>query len=462
MKMRNRSWLPVFVWLLTAFLFFPNPAFGLSLDEEEKLGREFVRDIRRHYEFVEDEYAKNFIEELGAYLAGAVETKPFPLRFYIIPQNDMNAFAGPGGHMFFFTGLIDPMDDVDELAAVACHEMGHIMARHLSERIELSKKLNIATMAGVLAGILIGGDAAQAIMTGSMAAAVQTQLSFSRADERQADQLGFSYMKESGFDSSAMVKVLNRFQAKEVYGTDRIPAYLRTHPTGPERMSNIDSLLKSDVSLSSKKEVEEFRNRFPVFKTILLAGYGDPVSAKRRFENAIKRDPDDPLAHFGLGLLSKDDADYEAAGDHLNRALDLAPDLVVARNHLAEVYQLQGRHKDALQALESAIETNRSNRKTLFIKAVSLQNLERYDQAIRLFERLSATEPVFDEVFYNLGICYGRQNRLALAHYNFGIFFRRIYKPAKARFHFEKAEELGKHDMDLVRKIREAAKGLSD
>ena len=69
-------------------------------------------------------------------------------------------------------------------------------------------------------------------------------------------------------------------------------------------------------------------------------------------------------------------------------------------------------------------------------------------------------EPVRNDVYYNLGLCYGRQDRLVLAHYNFGIFFKRSHEPRKALFHFQKAEELGRHDMDMLQKIRKASEGL--
>ena len=210
-------------------------ASALSLEEEEKLGREFIADIQKHYVLVEDEYACDYLNELGDYLSHSMKTRPFPLHFYLIQGNELNAFAGPGGHIFFFTGLIEAMEDVDELAAVMAHEMGHISARHLSLRIEQHKKLNVATLAGALAGVLLGGKAAQAIIMGTVGAAVQTQLAFSRADEREADQLGFATMRESGFDPAAMITVLKRMQGAQVYGTDEVP-HLPSNPSHGSRV----------------------------------------------------------------------------------------------------------------------------------------------------------------------------------------------------------------------------------
>ncbi len=438
----------------------PPQASGLSLEEEEKLGREFLIDVKKQFSLVEDDFAVDYLNRLGRHLAEAVQTKPFPFKFYLIQKNDLNAFAGPGAHIFFFTGLVEAMETVDELAAVASHEIAHITARHLSKRIEQNKKISMATMAGILAGVLIGGEAMGAITTGAMAAGVQAQLAFSRSDERQADQLGFKYMRASGFDPSAMLQVLKRMQSAQVYGTDQVPAYLRTHPTGPVRMANMDSLLEGGGPVQATRMSESLRRQYPAVRTLLAARYGDPEAAERRFKRQLEADPDAALAHFGLGLLKKEEAEYETAERHLKQAVEGRPDLVPARIHLGEAYQLAGRYEEALPVLKAVLDSDPDNRSALFLTAVSYQNLENYSRAATIYERLLNMEPVQEEIYYNLGLCYGRMDRLAPAHYHFGVFFQRTGKPGKAGFHFEKAEELGRHDMELLHKIQKAKEDL--
>ncbi|HYQ61575.1 MAG TPA: M48 family metalloprotease, partial [Desulfatiglandales bacterium] len=87
------------------------PAFALSTEEERAAGEEFLASVRRQLELIQDDYANDYINNLGQYITRALETKPFPFQFYIVKDNTLNAFAGPGGHIFFFTGLIDMMDD---------------------------------------------------------------------------------------------------------------------------------------------------------------------------------------------------------------------------------------------------------------------------------------------------------------------------------------------------------------
>ena len=245
--------------------FFVPEALALSIEEEKTMGQEFLAQIKNYFEMLDDDNANQFINDLGHYLTMPLETKNFPYNFYIIKDNTLNAFASPGGHIFIYSGLIDTLDSIDELASVICHEIGHVSARHISDRIEQNKLISIATIAGILAGVLIGGKAAGALATSSVAAGLQAQLHFSREDEYQADQLGFKYMKSAGLDPKGMITVLKKIERGDWFGTNKRPAYLLTHPAGPERMANLDSMLSNYVVEYTNKEADRFRALFPFF-----------------------------------------------------------------------------------------------------------------------------------------------------------------------------------------------------
>lgn len=431
-------------------------AFALSTQEERELGQKFMLQVRQSFEFVDDDFAHDYLNDLGQYLIAPLEARPFPFRFYIIKDSNLNAFAGPGGQIFIFSGLIVAMDQVDELAAVVCHEIGHVSARHLARRIEQSKKIGIATLAGMLAAVLIGGKAAGAIATGSMAAGAQVQLHYSRNDERQADHLGFQYMDEAGFDPSGLISTLKTIQKSQWFGTDKVPSYLLTHPTGTERMSNLDIMLSEYTVKSENREVAKYRARFLFFKTILRAKSVESNEAERLFNKELEKDPDSPLAHFGLGMVLKERAEYDRAIEHLQKALKGQPEPLPVLRNLGETYQLKGQDNKAIAVLEKSLEIDDKDRSALFLLAFSYQNLEKYGEAIRLYERLTLMKPVRNEVYYNLGVSYGRENRLALAHYNFGIYFKRLGRTEKAKFHFEKASALSKNDPALKSRIHKA------
>ncbi len=453
----------VFLTTLSLFLgsifFIPSGALALSIEEETALGRKFLAEVRKHNEILDNDYANDFINDLGQYLTGDLKTKPFPFHFYIIKDSSLNAFSAPGGLLFFYSGLIDIMDNCDMLAGVMAHEIGHSAARHLSHRIEQNKKIGLATLAGILAGVFIGGGAAaNALITGSLAAGIQAQLHFSREDERQADQLGFKYSTESGFSPQGLIGALKKIEQESWMDPGKTPPYLLTHPTSPERMANIDSMAKHYSAKPGKKEADRFRALFPFFKTVVMAVSMDPGDAERRFLEELKKAPDSPTAHLGLGLVYGAQSEFDEALSHLQKALEKRPDSVLILRTLGKTYQLMGKEREAIGLLHKALALEKEDTTSLFLLALSYENLEDYQQAITLLNRLASLDPGRNEIYYHLGISYGRQNRLALAHYNFGRYFKTLGELQKARFHFQKAMELAQANPELLNKIRKTMK----
>jgi predicted Zn-dependent protease len=283
-------------------------------------------------------------------------------------------------------------------------------------------------------------------------------LSYSREDEREADRVGFQYTSDSGFDPSAMISALTRIQQGQYYDINKIPAYLLTHPLGPERMSNIESMLASFPSNPTKKNnTEPFRADYSFFKTILKAKYSDALMAETAFNEELQKDPDSSLAHLGIALILKNRTEYTGAIDHFQKALQGVPDPLPVLRYMVETYQLMGKNEEAIKLIEDTIRPkNRNDKPSLFLLATAYQNLEEYSKAAEIYERLAFMEPAKDQVFYELGMTYGRQDKLVLAHYNFGIYFKRINKMGESMFHFQKAMELAGNDIALQDKIKKA------
>ncbi|PKN64447.1 MAG: hypothetical protein CVU57_14520 [Deltaproteobacteria bacterium HGW-Deltaproteobacteria-15] len=433
---------------------------AISVQDETVMGQKFVESIRKEFDLLDDDFASDYLNDLGQYLIQAAETRPFPFQFYLIQDNNLNAFAGPGGHVFMFSGLVSAMDTVDELAAVLCHEAAHVTARHLSERMEQAQKIGYATMAGMLASILVGGKAGGAIASGTVAASIQKQLGYSREDERQADQIGFQYMSRSGFDPAGMIVTLTNLEKGQYHGADVIPPYLLTHPGGAERISNIQSMLSSSTKGGEKDQKRRYQELFPYFRTVVRARTGEPHEVEAQFRKELEKEPDSPLALFGLGVLWQERSEHDKAIEIFRKALRNRPDSLPIMRKLAESYHLKGMDKAAVDILEKVFRANTQDKASLYLLARSYQNMEDHTQAIRIFERLLLLKPVKDEIYYNLGVSYGRENRLALAHYNFGIYFKRLGEKSKATFHFQKAEGFSSGDPVLAEKIREEAKPL--
>jgi len=434
--------------------FFSSQSYALiSLEDEETIGRRIFLQVKRQGILLQDDFANKYIDSLGHYLIRPLKTKPFPFHFSIINKNIINAFASPGGYIYIYAGLINNTDNVDELAAVICHEIGHVSARHIAHKIEYSRKLGYLSLIALLAGVLVGGVASSIATATSMAGSAQLQINHTREEERQADELGFHYLSESGFNPVAMYDILKKITDMSLYALDKIPPFLLDHPSGPERLSNIQSMLSSYRPIPPTKEVLYFRKEFPIFKTIVYAKSEDPDVAKKYYEDILKDDPESPLANFGMGIVYMRISEYRKAIEYLKKALKKWSDSIPILTKLAISYQDSGQDKKAISIINKILSIDDTNNYALFLLGLSYENLKEYDKAIRIFRKLSYLKPVDDQVYYHLGICYGRSGKLALAHYNLGIYFSRLYMLKEARYHFFEAKKLAKNNPRLMNEI---------
>ncbi|MED5533745.1 MAG: M48 family metalloprotease, partial [Pseudomonadota bacterium] len=156
---------------------------------EEAMGREFIAAARQQLAFVEDPLLVRYVENLGQRLAAGLGGDTDRLRFFLIESKLVNAFAGPGGRLAVFTGLVTTTRSEAELASVMAHEIAHVAQRHLPRMMERAARRKIPTTAGILAAILLGGQAGAAAMAATTGAAMSDQLRYSREFEREADVL---------------------------------------------------------------------------------------------------------------------------------------------------------------------------------------------------------------------------------------------------------------------------------
>ena len=281
---------------------------------------------------------------------------------------------------------------------------------------------------------------------------MQAQYHFSREDERQSDQLSYKYIKPSTLDPKAMITALQKIQRGSWLGTGKTPEYLLTHPTGPERMSNLESLSGNDVQGALSKEALYFTALFPAFQTIVLAICKDTGDAEKIFLDTLKKDPEAWLPQLGLGIVSMRENKYPEAISALKKARKKQPEFLPILRTLGEAYLMDGQQKKARRVLKTALELDHGDKSALFLLGTLYEEQGKIEKALRVFKKLSYLKPVRNNVYYHLGVCYGRDNQLALAHYNFGIYFKNSGRFQKAMFHFQKAKKLASGNAALAEK----------
>jgi predicted Zn-dependent protease len=192
-----------------------------------------------------------YVDQVGRRVAGYSGVNPQAFRFTALNSAVENAFAVPGGYIYITRQLMSLMNDEAELAFVVGHEVGHVAANHAQARQSASRTNSIGGVLGAILGSVIGGGIGSAlgqlVQTGSQ---LRT-LSFTRAQEYDADRLGVGYLARAGYDPNAattMLAALGRADALELrmQGRDQreTPEWARTHPNSANRVAQASNFAR--------------------------------------------------------------------------------------------------------------------------------------------------------------------------------------------------------------------------
>jgi len=175
---------------------------------------------------VRDLSLQAFINRVGRSLVNQIGPTPFVYDFFVIKAHDPNAFAIPGGHIFITTGLIGMAENEPEVAGVLSHEISHVKGRHVDQMIERAKRFNIAALAAMIAGAIVGrgGKASEAIVTTAMAGSEAMMLKYTRENEVDADQNGLYLMIKAGYDPYALISFLKKMEKNSLVMSPQIPS----------------------------------------------------------------------------------------------------------------------------------------------------------------------------------------------------------------------------------------------
>ncbi|MFO1450849.1 MAG: M48 family metallopeptidase [Opitutaceae bacterium] len=169
----------------------------------------------------------------------------------------INAFAMAGGKVGVFSGLFKIANTDDELAAVIAHEIAHVTARHVHERLSqemLAEAGNVVGAVGLM-GVGAGSLTTSTIMGLYGSSASMQMLAYDRAKEKEADYIGIMYAARAGYNPEAALTVMERLEA-ETAGTPSPPVFASTHPPTSERITEIQAALPKALELYQKSALK--------------------------------------------------------------------------------------------------------------------------------------------------------------------------------------------------------------
>ena len=207
----------------------------MSERDEMRLGNQLNVEIGKKYQIVAT--GQERLNRIGQRVARASLRPNLVYRFHAFRDKEINAFSGPGGHIYVTTALMNLATD-DELAAVLSHEVSHVVARHSLKTIQQSQTLRgLADLFGSVTGL--AGDTAQEV--GTMAATIAAGgllAVHNREEEREADFLGLHSLRKAGYNPQAMVTMFQKIQNAGGKDGNLINAIFADHPDVDERIEN--------------------------------------------------------------------------------------------------------------------------------------------------------------------------------------------------------------------------------
>ena len=282
--------------------------------EETEFGEAFFRYLHTQSTINEDAEIQEYIESLGQKLVANSDAPGHPFHFFVVMENDINAFAGPGGYIGVNSGLILITEAESELASVMGHEIAHVTQRHLFRAAEAAGRLSIPTAAATLAAILLGTQSpamGQAAIMAIQAGNVQFQIDFTRENEEEADRVGMQTLAASQLDPRSMPTFFERLQQSTRYYGQAIPEFLRTHPVTASRISDT----RGRAETYPYKQYSDSLGYQLTKAKIRVITTNDPVEANKYFQAKITQGTIEQktVAQYGLGLIALNGQKYKEA-----------------------------------------------------------------------------------------------------------------------------------------------------
>jgi predicted Zn-dependent protease len=407
--------------LILLVLSFPFRLSALTLEEEKKYGKEIFLEIARSAPINVDPYISLYVNGIKERIEGNAKL-PFPIVLTIINSQTADAFATIGGYVFITTGLIEMCEKEEELAGVIAHEIAHVSKRHIAKRLEKEKFINIASIATLLAAVLVPDAAAKgAILTTGLGSTQALSLKYSREDEYEADTVGSIIADKSGYGGLGTADFLRRLRAG---GGDKIlPQYLLTHPYHEERIIKLENNWQ-------RKKIDIDTSFYPYLTARTKILYRDAVSGSEDvWLNKHLKDKNDPVSSYGVAIT------YATRGK-ADKSVDIAMEMDSPYKDLilGEMLVDAHRFKEAVEVLK-----NQTNPISKFYLARAYEGAGNRIASLDTFDEILQYGPVYPEIYYRYGMLLGRAGQEARGHEYLGRFYLETGRLDLARTHIEKA-----------------------
>jgi predicted Zn-dependent protease len=210
-------------------------------DEEIQAGKEVVSQILGASNLVKDEAMQQYVNKVGRIVANQSERPDLPWTFGVLDTSTVNAFSAPGGYILLSKGLFDMLATEDDLAAVLGHEIAHVLRKH---HFNVIKKQKLVAFGTKKISQNDKGEFAKKIkgMVGQMLAR-----GLDKSAEYEADRDGIVLAARAGYDSSALINVLDGLKIHGEHDQTVMALMSATHPSPDDREVELAKIARDDI-----------------------------------------------------------------------------------------------------------------------------------------------------------------------------------------------------------------------
>lgn len=360
--------------------------------QEYQLGRAWLSLLRSQVPRINDPLAKEFVEVKVKRLAQSSRLQDRRLEFILIKDPELNAFAAPGGIVGVNGGLFLSAPNEAEFMGVLAHELAHLSQRHFARGIAAQQQLQIPMMTALLVGIVAAAagspDAGMATILGSQAAAYQNMMSFSRANEQEADRVGIETLAKAGYNAQAMPDLFEILMKKYRF-QQMPPEFLITHPLTESRIADT----RNRADNYPKNGLNNTLDYALVRARIQTIFEETPGSSVRLFRSLLENNPNDEVLKYGLAISLLKNNNLLAAANILKQLLAKSPDNLFYNLAYIDLDFYQGNLNDANQRIQKLLIANPDNYPVNKVYIDLLMKQRNYQQANKLMEKLVRARP---------------------------------------------------------------------
>jgi predicted Zn-dependent protease len=405
---------------------------------DQEAGKTFFNMVQQQLPLASDAIINDYIQTLGYRLVSHSDAPTHPFHFFVIQQDVINAFAGPGGYVGVFGGLINTTQTESELASVMAHEIAHVTQDHLQRGEDKTKNLTLPALAAMVAAIATGNGAIAAGGISSITAGgIQYQINNTRIFEEEADSMGIQTLARAGFNPYAMANFFKRLLEQSRYDSAP-PPMLLDHPVTQERIALAEERAKR---LATKKDYPSSTRYYLAKARMQYFLAKDAKNFLSQTTTSYQKNPSDVYQKYLLALAKFKNRQYESSNTLVKELMQSDPNEVIYPYSLAQANFLQKKYSEAKQYIQQAYALDNDYYPTVTFYGLILLRDHHPKDAVKLLEQYQVTFADSPDFWVLLSKAYADDHNLIYAYLSREKAYLAAEDPRNALIQINMAEQ---------------------